>query len=237
MHRFYINNNSINESGAVIELPAEEAYHAGRVLRLRISDIVEVFDGKGNLASAEVVVAEKHKIEIKITETQFSEKLPLHIAVAFCPPKGKRCGVAVEQMTELGVDRLIPLKSVRSVSDGGDTDKWQQRAVEACKQSKRFYVPEISELLDTKDIAEMFFQFDKVYLASLSEDSISRSEFSSDIPANGKVLWLIGPEGGFTQEEESFFVENGAKKVFFSQNVLRIGTAAAFCIGLTRFFA
>lgn len=237
MHRFYINNNSITESGAVIELSEEEAYHAGRVLRLRIADIVELFDGNGNLASAEVIVSEKHKIEIKITGTQFSEKLPLYIAAAFCPPKGKRCGVAVEQLTELGVDRLIPLKSARSVADGGDPSKWQQRAVEACKQSKRLYVPEISELLDIKGLVEIFLQFDKVYLASLSEGAITKSDLSDDIPADGKVLWLIGPEGGFSEEEESFFVENGAKKVVFSQNILRIGTAAALGIGLTRFFA
>ncbi|MHC4872595.1 MAG: RsmE family RNA methyltransferase [Planctomycetota bacterium] len=237
MHRFYITSDSITEPGAVVPLPAEEAYHAGRVLRLRVSDIVEVFDGSGNLSSAEVVVAEKRKIEVRVNETQFSERHPLHITAAFCPPKGKRCAAAVEQMTELGIDGLIPLKSERSVADGGDADKWQQRAVEACKQSKRLYVPEIFESLDIKGVAETFSKFDKVYLASLSEDSITGSDLSSDIPKSGKVLWLIGPEGGFSEEEETFLVENGAKSVVFSPNVLRIGTAATVCTALTRFFA
>lgn len=236
MHRFYIGGLDISP-GEDIAFPEEEAHHASKVLRLKEGDHVEIFNGAGKLYEAVIKNVSRREVIAGILSESFTEREKLSVAAAFCPPKGKRTLAAVEQMTELGVNRLIPLKSERSVAEGGDIDKWQQRAIEACKQCQRLYVPEVSELLSLEAVAEEFSGWDKVFLASLSADSLKNRDIVPLIPDSGKILWLIGPEGGFTEEEEDFLVEKGAVRVCFSGNVLRIATAAVFCVGLTRFFA
>ncbi len=236
MLRFYLDTN-ICEIGSTHDLSEDEAHHANKVMRLKVGTEIEVFDGCGNLSVAEIISIEKKTVIIQIKSTSYRERITPCVAVAFCPPKGKRCLATVEQMVELGVDIIIPLEAERGVARGGDIAKWSARSISACKQSKRLYLPKIAEMVDVGAMVGEFSKYDKVFVASPGNKIIDGNEFSQKVLIAKSILWLVGPEGGFTDEEETNLLTNGAERITFSLNTLRIGTAASFCSGITRFFS
>ncbi len=216
------------------ELDRQESHHAAHVLRLRVGSEAIIFDGKGNYGFGLVTRIDKNRVSIGIDAVQVEKKRPVQIAIATGIPKGKRWQILVEKCTELGVDMLIPILSGRSVVKGeGNPDRWRRWAVEAAKQSRRSFLPEILEPLKLHE-ALSFAKRETMLTLLADPDGEAPRTFQPQIREKGKVLVLIGPEGGFTGEEIKLYEREGVAKMRLSPFILRIETAAATACALIR---
>lgn len=218
-----------------LSLEESESHHASRVLRKQPGDTIELFDGRGESALAEITLVKKDRVDVRIVqrrEPQPSPQPSIHLAVA--PPKGDRFRWLVEKATELGVDRLIPLLTERTVVEpgAGKLDKLQAAVVAACKQSGRNLVMQVSE---NTPLAQC--------LAEVGTTQTPRVSFIGDpqgemfqpnmLPVGeGEVLLLIGPEGGWSEAELEAATRAGARRVRFADQILRTETAAIQLAGL-----
>lgn len=216
------------------DLGREESHHAATVLRLRQDDAVIVFDGRGGHAEGVVVQAGKGGVRVRVDEVRRDERRPPHLTIATALPKGKRWQVLVEKCTELGVDRIIPLISERSVVKGeGDADKWRRWVVEAAKQSRRTWMPEVLEPLRLMDIPALAKSEDAVLLVA-DRDGEPPTHYRPQLEKAGRIVTMVGPEGGFSDEELVYCRNHGALGIVLSPFVLRIETAAAAVCAMIR---
>ena len=205
-----------------VRLTGTEAKHLSAVLRLGPGDAVELFDGAGRRAPATVsaVTGKGAKTAAELSVGEVTETpppaSPLTLAVA--PPKGDRFRWLVEKATELGVARIVPLLCARSTVDpgGGKLDKLRATALAACKQSGRDRLPEIAEPMPFAGFLRSG--------GSMTLFHVAGERFAA--PAVGPHAVLIGPEGGFTEEEVTAAAASGATVASLPTPILRTETAA-----------
>ena len=232
-HPRFLLDKPLNAPGEY-QLDRQESHHAFNVLRLRVGAEVIVFDGIGRYALAEISYSGKDSVRVRVDEIRTEARRPIHITIATCIPKGKRWQMLVEKCTELGVDRLIPMLSGRSVVKGeGDAGRWKRWAGEAAKQSRRAFIPEILEPMKLNDTLVLAKQDQDLVLLA-DADGESPRFYQVAIKDAGRVLVMIGPEGGFTDEEATACAEIGIAKIRLSPFVLRVETAAATACALIR---
>ncbi len=215
-------------------LDRQESHHAVNVLRHREGDAVMVFDGLGKYAEAVIVQVDKNAVRVRVDEVRVEPHLPLMLTIATCIPKGKRWQILVEKCTELGVDRIIPMLTERSVAKGeGDAEKWRRWIVEAAKQARRAWLPEITEPAGFAEVLELAAK-DGVVLLLADAGGESPRNFRGVLEGARQAVILIGPEGGFTPGEIAECGRRGAKTISLSPFTLRVETAAGIVCGLIR---
>ncbi|MDR1533542.1 MAG: 16S rRNA (uracil(1498)-N(3))-methyltransferase [Planctomycetota bacterium] len=223
--RFFVDEKL--EAGKECRLSPGESHHAVEVLRLGENGGIVVFDGRGGRSEAMIVKADRRETRIRlgIPESEPGPAPRLGLAVAI--PKGRRWQNLVEKCTELGVDRIIPLLAERSVSRGeGDASRWRRWSLEAAKQCLRCALPEISGPVELPKLLEREKKREEALF--LADREGKNPSFFGDRLANaGEILFLIGPEGGFTPAEAEACRNAGAVGMRLSPHVLRIETAAA----------
>lgn len=208
------------------------------VLRLRVGDTVEVFNGTGAVADAVITNTMRKSVEVKVIarrESQVSSQVPLILATAV--PKGDRFRWLVEKAAELGVTRLVPLVTERSSVDPGENrlKKLQQTIVAAAKQSGQMRLMELAPLQKWEEFLEEVYQADyRMLIADPGGSPLDLLNSTSADTAVSPVILLIGPEGGFSSEELQTALEKGATPVKLSEAILRIETAAILFAGLVR---
>ena len=150
-------------------------------------------------------------------------------------PKGERAELAVELLTELGVDEIVPWSAARSISQWkGDraakgVAKWRRAAQEAAKQSRRARIPSVSELAGSGQVADRVAAAGlALLLHSEADEPLSRVE----VPAGGEVLLVVGPEGGLSPAELELFTGRGGRPVRLGAEVLRTSTAGAAALAV-----
>lgn len=200
-------------------LEGTEAHHLRSVCRAKVGDRIELFDGQGKVAVAEIVEIHRHETTVRIHERQELPASGFALNLACALPKGDRGIWLVEKCVELGVTRLAPLRTERSVTDPGENklEKFRRTVVEACKQSRRAHLMTIgeprtwNEFLDTAPAGWVMDPRGTVY--------------PSEVGA--APLWVaIGPEGGWTEEELEKGTGRGWVAVRVPGNILRVETAA-----------
>ncbi len=212
--RFYIESLT----SGLIELSGDEARHASGARRLRVGDGVELFNGLGGVAAAEITEISSRRVYLQVSEITQQikpENLP-EIAVAV--PKGKRLQTMVEKLTECAIGVIQPIKFDRSVSEGGEPEKkWERWAIEACKQCRRNWLPEIRQAIKLSDFLQQTTS--DLFLADISG---SRPEF-----APGRTsCCIIGPEGGLSEQEFTLCAAAGVRNIRLGTHILRTETAA-----------
>ncbi len=230
-HRFYC--PQLAEAGSVT-LTDSEAHHLAHVLRSQPDDIVELFNGNGLVATCRVVLIRKRDVELEVQSARSEEPPQKILTIATAVPKGDRFDWLIEKATELGVSRLIPLTTSRSVVDPRTSklDKLRQTVVAACKQSGRNHLMEIGAVTSWPEFIKQFVPDHTVLIAHPQGDSL---ESIGSLVANHEkpLLVAIGPEGGFSEVEIQLALRAGAKSVALGRQILRIETAA---IGLAAKF-
>jgi 16S rRNA (uracil1498-N3)-methyltransferase len=212
-----------------IALGVSEAHHARDVLRLRVGDEVELFDDAGAVARGCVVRCDSSDVVVQAELLRMAESRG-SIVVASAVPKGERADWMVEKLSELGVDRFIPLRAVRSVvipAGKNKRDRWSRLTIESAKQSRR---PGVMRIDDLTDLDEFLDTADAADAIVLSTDSIALSlpiAIQSQI-ANRKpqISLLVGPEGGWSDQELSWFSERNLTRARLTATILRVETAA-----------
>lgn len=222
-------------------LAGSEGHHAADVQRVRPGEAVTLGDGRGGTAYAEVVAVARGSVDLLIRERGYAARPQPALVVVQGIAKGDRGELAVQAMTEIGVDEILPWAASRSVAQWRGSrgeksrDKWASTAREAAKQSRRAWVPAIGGTPDcsTKQVATRLADADAALV--LHEEAKPRLT-AVDLPAGGEIVLVVGPEGGITDAEVGAFEDAGAIPVRLGDHVLRTSTAgmAALAVLATR---
>jgi 16S rRNA (uracil1498-N3)-methyltransferase len=217
MHLFYA--PEITAQSKEYTLSEEESKHSIRVLRLKTGSQVELLNGKGISALAEIEDDHPKKCRLRILSSEFYPPASEEIHLALAPTKNMdRMEWLMEKATEIGLSKLTFLKCDHNERGQLKLERLEKIAISAMKQSKRYYLPEISALIPFKTFVEKHpngyighcYPATKLELAALSETKV----------------FLIGPEGDFSENEVSIALRNGYQAVSLSDFRLRTETAA-----------
>lgn len=216
--------------GTPVVLDGPEGRHAATVRRIRPGERVIIADGAGRGISGPVIEAGKSSITVEVQQTMITPDPKIKITVAQALAKGDRSDIALEMITELGATMIIPWQSARSIvrwsGDRADKShaKWQATVREATKQSRRLLVPLVDQPVNTRQLATKINDHDRTLI--LHEEATLRLPELA-LPQVGRIMIIVGPEGGITPDELDLLTAAGGQPVSISDGVLRTSTAAA----------
>jgi 16S rRNA (uracil1498-N3)-methyltransferase len=208
------------------ELEGAEFHHLTHVMRAGAGDLIALFNGKGNSAEAEIVDIARSRATLRILKRSSETGQGPIVVLATAVPKGDRFRWLVEKATELGVSRLIPLQTARSVTEPGGTklDKMRATVIEACKQSGRNRLMTIDPVTDWQAFLAAAPATGRLLVADPSgSPQVSLCETK---PGDRPIVLVIGPEGGLTDVEVIQAVDAGGRCIALGPRILRTETAA-----------
>lgn len=212
--------------GDVFVLDGPEGHHAATVQRLRVGERLVLCDGSGGTAAATIVGTGKGSLELAVGERAYEPAPDPRIVVVQGVAKGDRGELAVQAMTEVGVDAIVPWAAARSVArwtSDKPRQRWIDTAREAAKQSRRAWIPPVLDLVSTKDITGRLYVLHEAAVDRLS---------TVELPATGDIVLVVGPEGGIAPDELSTLAEAGASTVQLGPAVLRTSTAGPAAVAV-----
>ncbi|WP_310528675.1 16S rRNA (uracil(1498)-N(3))-methyltransferase [Nocardioides sp.] len=219
--------------GSDVEVTGDEAHHAVAVRRLRAGEEVVLTDGAGHRVVGSVASTGKRLFNVTVTSASFIERPAPSFTVVQALPKGDRGELAVEVLTEIGVDTIVPWAASRSVAvwkgerAAKSHARWQATAREAGKQSRRTWQPSVTALASTNDVVALVGS--AALVAVLHEDATTPLA-SLDVPTVGEIVVIVGPEGGIAADELAAFEAAGAVTVRLGDEVLRTSTAGVAAV-------
>ncbi len=227
MHRFYIDRVA-GDTAALTD--AGQFHHLKDVLRLKAGDNVAVFDSEGNEYAGVIESIEKKQAMIKVTAVKRGIRDKITLTIACAIPKGDRMDDVIDQLTQLGVARIIPMWTERVVVKLDEAKKqarfkrWQTIAQSAAEQSQRINLPVIMPVTPIADVVTGSQNYDLKLIPHLTGE---RRQIKDALAGGAKrIIVLIGPEGDFTPEEVKAALETGFIPVSLGDTVLRVATAA-----------
>lgn len=228
----FISSVNVQPNQTVI-LDGDEGRHAVTVRRIRVGEQIELVDGAGIRAKCEVVAVNKNSLEARIDSVHAESKPDVTFTVVQALAKGDRSDLALEILTEVGVDSIIPWAATHSIAKWDETNKgllkWQRIVREASKQARRAWIPAVLELHSTAQVAELLASADlAIILHETAQESISRIQ----IPEHGSVVVVVGPEGGISSGELDTFTQAGAHILQMGSSVMRTSTAGGVALGV-----
>ena len=237
MHRFYVDR----VDGDKISISdAEQLHHLKDVLRLKVSDGVIVFDSEGNEYAGVIDGVDKKQAVIKVIASKPARSHKMKLTIACAIPKGDRMDDIIDQLTQLGVERIIPMGTERVVVKLDDAKKearlkrWRKIAQNAARQSQRNSFPLIEPVSDIASVIAQSQDYDLKLIPNLTgERKFIKDVLAAARPKN--VLVLIGPEGDFTPEEVNLALQAGFVPVSLGDTVLRVATAAVAVASYIKF--
>jgi 16S rRNA (uracil1498-N3)-methyltransferase len=248
MHRFFLSPEKT--TGKRLILDGGEGHHAVSVLRLREGDSLEVLNGQGVILSCRVSKVFKKAVEIEIESRVEIPPAPVQITLLQAIPRGQIIDDIIEKAVELGVSHVVPLLTDRVSTRLTESDKtrklakWQQRAIEACKQCGQSWLPQIHHPYTPETFLAAQPFFDLSLVGAIHPTAISPREVLRDFcPALSKsapgealrvAIW-IGPEGDFAAHELDRIVSSGARPISLGRLILRCETAAIYCMSIVNY--
>jgi 16S rRNA (uracil1498-N3)-methyltransferase len=222
-------------SGTHAVLDGPEGHHAATVRRLQPGEALVLADGRGAAAACVVeTVQGKDSLALRVARTWHVPEPRPRVVLAQALAKGDRGELAVELATETGVDVITPWRAGRSIAkwDEGPRGakalaRWRSTAREAAKQSRRAWVPDVTEPVTTRQLAEVVR---KSAIALVLDAASSVGIRDVELPGDGDILLVVGPEGGISESESETLRAAGAQVVRLGPTVLRTSTAAAVAI-------
>lgn len=243
MHRFYCPSQNISTDKIIIS-DKFSVHHLRDALRLKVGDEIIVFDDKGNEYSSiiEKLLSKTVMLEIK-DKHKFIPASKLQITVACAIPKKSKMDDIIDKLTQLGVNRIIPLLTERVIVKL-DKDKevsrlarWRRIALSSAKQSQRNQLPIINSIRNIKEVLsdKLLKDFDLKLIPTLTGNRKPLKEIiCKSKPKN--ILVLIGPEGDFTSAEIVLAIKAGCIPVSLGDLVLRVETAAIAVTSFIRLY-
>lgn len=225
-------------------LDGPEGRHAVSVKRLKPGEDVVLTDGLGTWADCVVLDTEgKDRLVVRLDSLMDEPEPQPRVTVVQALPKGDRGEVAVETMTETGVDAVVPWQASRCITQwkgergAKSLAKWRATAREAGKQSRRVRFPEVRDAMTTKQVVAFLATADFVAVLHEDRDAPSEPLATAELPERGEIVLVVGPEGGVSPEELAAFAAAGARPYRLGPSVLRTSTAgtaaAALVMGRT----
>ena len=222
--------NIDENNGKILIKEKADCNHIQNVYRLNVGDKLRIVDGEYEYFT-QIIEISKKEVVVKILEkNEDSYSLNINIDVAMGILKNDKMNLAIQKLTEIGVKSIIPLKTERVVVRINEKkEKWDTVARETLKQCRGV---KFTEILPVKKLAEIDYKkYDKIIFAyENSNKSKSLSEIIKQKDKN--ILYIIGPEGGITQEEVDFLKNNKAIEISLGKRILRAETAAIVVCGI-----
>jgi 16S rRNA (uracil1498-N3)-methyltransferase len=215
-------------------LSGDEGRHAARVQRIRAGETIRVADGAGTVLTCRVRSVVADGLHLTVVDRRHVPPPDPRIVVVQALAKGERSELAVEMLTELGADELLPWAASRSVVQWHGArgekalERWRRTARAAAKQSRRARVPDIADLHSTADVVA---RLGGAAGLVLHEDA-ARPLASAPLPERGHIVVVVGPEGGVAPDELDAFEAAGAACVRLGEPVLRTSTAGAAALAV-----
>jgi 16S rRNA (uracil1498-N3)-methyltransferase len=226
---FLVEPGELVQDSAVV-LSGPEGRHAAVVRRLRAGDRADLSDGAGTLASGVVASVGAESVTVTLQYVHPVAPPVPRITVVQALAKGDRGELAVEMMTEVGVDNLVAWSAARSVArwEGARGErslgKWRVVAREAAKQSRRAWIPSVTGPATLADVTGLM---SSAACGVILEPEAAAPLSRVDLPADGEVVLVVGPEGGISPAERSALAAAGAIEARLGPTVLRTSTAGA----------
>jgi len=211
--------------GALVTLDAMQANYLGNVLRLGAGAELLLFDGETGEWLARIAEAAKKRMSLSIARKTREPEIIPDLWLAFAPVKRARTDWLVEKATELGAARLVPVMTQRTVAERVRLDRLESIAIEAAEQCGRTRVPQILAPMPLRRLVEELDPARHFYFADENGGEPLTSAYEE-----GPAVILVGPEGGFTEEERAFVRASGASAISLGPRILRAETAALAAI-------
>ena len=227
MAHFYISEEL--ETAAVgdrVAITGTEARHAVTVSRLAVGEAVSIGNGAGLVVTGPIVTAEHTELAITVASVELEPRRTPAVFLAQALAKGDRDELAVQAATELGVDGVIPWTAARSISrwEGAKIakgrDRWTAVVREASKQSMRSWIPDVLDLVTTKQLVRLAEGARMLVLEPTAELTLGALETGGE-----DLILVVGPEGGISPQELDALAAAGASIVRLGDEVLRTSTA------------
>lgn len=218
--------------GDVIVLDGDEGRHAARVKRVRPGETVLIGDGRGALVSCVAKSVGADRLTARVVDRRVVPMPDPRLVVVQALPKGERAELAVELLTELGADEIVPWAAARSVVQwtgeraAKALTRWRRVAAEAAKQSRRPWVPVVAELASTSEVVA------RARGALVLHEGAALGLTGAVLPVGCDIILVVGPEGGIAADELAAFTAAGAVPVRLGEPVLRTSTAGAAALAV-----
>ncbi len=234
LKRVYCPENFASDS--IIILDDKKSYHLLQVLRAKVGEQIRIFNAQCGEWLAKIDHIQKNRLHI-VLEKQLRSSEPIgRVSLMFAPIKQDKLHFLIEKSVELGVDRLIPVLTERTIVRDINTEKVETYIAQAVEQSERLTMPKLFSLDKLSLALDSLSESDRVIFCNEQEQKNSLQKTISMIEDNKKCIILIGPEGGFTDQERTLL--NNHKKVIsthIGSRILRAETAALFVVGCLQF--
>lgn len=231
MHKFFVPPENFGSYEAVIT--GDDVKHIYKVLRLTKGEKISINNLNGKEFIGEIEVVTKEKVTVKILEMQdaISESsIDIHLYQGM--PKASKMDGIVQKGTELGVNRIIPLWTKRVISrreeaSKSKADRWRKIAVEACKQCKRSKIPQIEQGIDMKELYLRLKNYDLIIVPYENSENFGIKAVKEKLKGKEikNIAIVIGPEGGFEEDEIYNLKALGGEIVTLGKRILRTETA------------
>lgn len=237
MFNFFVDDN--NRAGDVFLITGSDYNHIKNVLRMRVGDNILVSDSKtSHLCELESIDADTAVAKI-IEENYQNTGLPIDIYLFQGLPKGDKMELIIQKAVELGVAGIIPVEMKHCVTKLDDKKKkskqvrWQAIAESAAKQSKRNCVPTVFEVMSYKQALKKAEELDLLMVPYENKDGMAATKTALDDMLKLKSVGIIiGPEGGFEENEINLAAEAGGRMISLGKRILRTETAAVTAVGM-----
>lgn len=215
-----------------------DIHHIKNVMRMKINDKIEVvYDNKLYICN----INNMNPLSFEITDVIEEEnKLNLDITVAIGLVKEQKMDLILQKLTELGVNKIIPVMMERSIikfddkRKGKKKERWESICKEASEQSKRTSIPIIGDIVSLKELVKE--EYDIKLVASTKEKNNLLNSYLQNVKNCAKIIVVIGPEGGISDKEEDFLNDNGFDSVSFGNLIFRVETAAIYAGAIFNFY-
>ena len=243
MHRFHLPPEACRTDVPLLTGP--EAHHALRVLRVRAGDRITVLDGAGTVLLCEAQTPQRDTLPLRVIHRELVPP-PVHqITLLAAVLKGKSFETVLQKATELGVSRIVPLVTQRTVAQphdeaAGKVAKWERVVLEAVKQCGNPWLPQVNAPVTPTEYFAQAEACDLALVASLAGDGRHPREYFREFAtarnrAPQTVAVWVGPEGDFTPEEYTRIREAGVQPITLGPLVLRAETAALYCLAVVSY--
>lgn len=241
MSRFFVNAADVGENSVFI-YSKEDIKHMAKVLRLREGDKIEISDSAQWEYQAEICAMEADFVEARILDKQrFAREPELRVTLFQGIPKQSKMETIIQKCVELGAFSLVPVFMERTVvvdkgNFGKKRQRWQRIASESVKQCRRGIIPEIKEAVKLPDMIKSLLEFDLVLLPYENETGRTiKDSLRSQMRRPKDIALIIGPEGGFSDQEAETLRQAGADQVSLGKTILRTETAGPAALAMVMY--
>jgi len=217
-------------------LNEEDSHHIINVMRMNLEDKIEIiYDNE--LYIGEIIELSKNAKCKIIEKIENKERKKPKVVIAQALVKEQKMDYILQKSCELGVYEIIPINTERSIirlnNDNKKIERWNKILKEASEQSKRIDIPKLDKILNLSDLKRLDFK--GKYICSLQKERKSLKSILSKTDISDTIIFVIGPEGGFSDKEEEYLCSCGYTKVSLGDNVLRTETASTYILSAVNY--